>query len=121
MQNETVRFLPAFAYSRFGLDHKATPADFLDARSDRDTKAHPADPLFWQSVCAVCKFASGNLKEILLYPLDLGFGRRRSQRGRPLLADPESGRKIIARLARLSRELGTEIVYRDGYGVVREG
>jgi poly-gamma-glutamate synthesis protein (capsule biosynthesis protein) len=114
-----VRFLPAFSYSRFGLDHKATPADFMDARSDSDTRSQPADPLFWESFCAVCKFTSGNLMEILLYPLDLGFGRRRSQRGRPVLADPETGKKIITRLARLSKELGTEIVYQDGYGVIR--
>lgn len=118
MQNETVRSLPAFCYSRFGLDHNATPADFLDARSERDTKAHPADPLFWQSICAVCKFASGSLKQILLYPVDLGYGRPRSQRGRPLLAESETGKEIIARLSRLSKNLGTEIAYRDGCGII---
>lgn len=119
-QGETLRFLPAFSYSRFGLDHNATVADFLDAHSDFDTRAHPADPLFWQTVCAVCKFTSGNLKQVLLYPVDLGYGRPRSQRGRPLLADTENGKKIIARLARLSKALGTEIAYRDGCGIIGE-
>jgi poly-gamma-glutamate synthesis protein (capsule biosynthesis protein) len=117
-QSETVRFLPALSYSRFGLDYNATPADFLDARSECDTKAHPADPLYWESICAVCKFASGNLKQILLYPVDLGYGRPRSQRGRPLLADTENGKKIISRLSRLSKGLGAEIHYRDGCGIV---
>jgi len=121
MQNDTVRFLPAFSYSRFGLDHRATPADFMDARSDSDTRSQPADPLFWESFCPVCRFTSGNLKEIVLYPLDLGFGRRRSQRGRPLLADPETGKKIITRVARLSKDLGTKIVYRDGCGIIDVG
>jgi poly-gamma-glutamate synthesis protein (capsule biosynthesis protein) len=66
----------------------------------------------------VCKFTSGNLKQILLYPVDLGYGRPRSQRGRPLLADTENGKKIIARLSRLSKGLGAEIHYRDGCGIV---
>ncbi|MDP2953564.1 MAG: CapA family protein [Chloroflexota bacterium] len=118
MQNETVRFFPAHGYSRFGLDENATPADFLDARSDRDTKAHPADPLFWQTICAVCKFASGKLKQITLYPVDIGYGRPRPQRGRPLIADAKTGEEIIARIARLSKDLGTEVVYRDGCGIV---
>jgi len=118
MQNETLRFIPALSYSRFGLDHHATPADFLDTRSECDTRGHPADPLYWESVCAVCKFASGGLKQIFLYPVDLGYGRPRSQRGRPLLADAENGKKIIARLSRLSKVLGTEIDYRDSCGIV---
>ncbi|MFC2007231.1 CapA family protein [Chloroflexota bacterium] len=117
-QNETVRFFPAHAYSRFGLDHSATPADFLDARSDGDIKAHPADPLFWQTIFAECNFTSGKLKNIVLHPVDLGYGRPRSQRGRPLIADAETGEKIITRLACLSRQSGTEISYRDGCGII---
>lgn len=46
------------------------------------------------------------------------YGRPRSQRGRPLLADAEKGKKIISRLARLSKGLGTEIIYREGCGVI---
>lgn len=121
IQNETVRFFGAHAYSRFNLSTDATPADFLDARSDKDTKAHPADPLFWESMCAVCKFKAGKTAEVLLYPVDLGYGRPRPQRGRPLLADATTGEKIIARLARLSQRLGTEIAYRDGVGVINVG
>ncbi|MFC1816122.1 CapA family protein [Thermodesulfobacteriota bacterium] len=119
-QNETVRFLPSQAYSRFSLGHNATPADFLDTRSDSNTKAHPADPLYWQSVCVVCKYNSGKLKQIILYPVDLGYGRPRSQRGRPMLADSENGERIITRLQRLSKEFGTEIIYREGCGVIEQ-
>ncbi len=118
MQGDTVRFLPAHSYSRFGLNHHATPADFNDARSKNDTKSFGADSLFWESVCAVCKFSSGSLKEILLYPLDLGYGRPRSQRGRPVVVDGKRGKNIIDRLARLSRTTGTEIIYREGVGVI---
>ncbi|MBA7622212.1 hypothetical protein ES703_29586 [subsurface metagenome] len=117
-QNETLRVFPAHAYSRFGLDHNATPADFIDARSERGTKGLPIDPWYWRTVCAVCKFASGKLKQVILYPVDLGYGRPRPQRGRPLLADAETGEKIIARISDLSKELGTEIAYRDGCGII---
>jgi poly-gamma-glutamate synthesis protein (capsule biosynthesis protein) len=118
LQGDTVRFLPAHAYSRFALDHYATPSDFFETRSKKDTQSQPADPLFWESVCAVCTFTSGKLKEILLHPLDLGFGLPRFQRGRPLLAGPEVGKRIIERLARLSKPLGAEIIFRDGCGVI---
>ncbi|MBI2910795.1 MAG: CapA family protein, partial [Chloroflexi bacterium] len=55
---------------------------------------------------------------LALYPLDLGYGRPRAQRGRPLLADAEMGQQILARIARLSAELGTNVELRDGRGVV---
>jgi poly-gamma-glutamate synthesis protein (capsule biosynthesis protein) len=118
MEGDTVRFLPAHAYSRFGLDHNAVPTDFYEARGKNDSQAFAGDPLFWESVCAVCRFSSGSLKQILLHPIDLGHGRPRSQRGRPLLADEEKGKKIIDRLARLSKALGTEILYKEGVGVI---
>ncbi|MBI4332264.1 MAG: CapA family protein [Chloroflexi bacterium] len=118
LENETVRFIPDHSYSRFGLGSEATPADFLDARSDKDTRAHPADPLYWQAILATCKIASGKLKQVALYPVDLGFRRPRPQRGRPLLAEGQTAEEIIARMARLSRKLGTDIVYRAPAGVI---
>ena len=41
-QNDTVEMFPAEAYQRFGLPHEATPADFLDARTDGDRRGFPA-------------------------------------------------------------------------------
>ncbi|MFQ5849663.1 MAG: CapA family protein [Candidatus Binatia bacterium] len=118
-QNETVRFFPAEAYERFDLDEKATPADFLDARTDRDTKGHPGDPLYWENIVAVCHFGRKRLDEIRLYPIDQGHGRPRAQRGRPVLADGTVGNRIIERLQRLSRTYGTEITNRNGLGIIK--
>jgi hypothetical protein len=53
-----------------------------------------------------------------LYPLDLGFGKPRWQRGRPLLADEKLGREIIEKVGHLSRRRGTEVKYQDGRGVI---
>ena len=59
------------------------------------------------------------VREIRLYPVELGFRRPRSQRGRPLIADSEAGERIIERVARLSKKYGTVVDYRDGVGVIR--
>lgn len=120
MQYESARFLPAHAYESWGLDPMSTPADFFDALTDQNRRAHPGDPLNWQTVLAVCRFGQGKLAELSLYPLDLGYGRPRAQRGRPLLADPEMGQQILSRIARLSADLGTKIELRDGQGVVAD-
>jgi len=117
-QNETVGFFPADAYERFDLDLKATPSDFLDARTNGGKKGHPSDPAYWENMFAVCEFAGGRLKEIIIQPIDQGFGRPRPQRGRPMLANGEVASRVIERVARLSKRYGTKVVNRNGRGVV---
>ena len=118
-QLETVRYLPHEAYERYGLDERATPFDFANTRYAGETRGHPADPLQWEQAFAVCDFAGPTVKEIRLYPIELGFGKPRSQRGRPLLAEPAVGERIIDRIARISKKYGTVVAYRDGIGVIR--
>jgi poly-gamma-glutamate capsule biosynthesis protein CapA/YwtB (metallophosphatase superfamily) len=117
-QNETVGFFPADAYERFDLDLKATPSDFLDARTSGGKKGHPSDPAYWENMFAVCEFGKGRLKEIRIYPIDQGFGRPRPQRGRPTLADGEVAQRVIARVVLLSRRYGIHVTNRDGVGVI---
>jgi poly-gamma-glutamate synthesis protein (capsule biosynthesis protein) len=117
-QNETVGFFPADAYERFDLDLKATPSDFLDARTNRGKKGHPSDPAYWENMFAVCEFASKKLKEVRVYPIDQGFGRPIPQRGRPLLAEGEVAQRVIERVKRLSERYGTKLSRRDGMGII---
>jgi poly-gamma-glutamate synthesis protein (capsule biosynthesis protein) len=117
-QNETVGFFPADAYERFDLDLKATPSDFLDARTNGGKKGHPSDPAYWENMFAVCEFANKTLKEIRVHPIDQGFGRPRPQRGRPVLADGEVANRVIQRVTKLSQRYGTKISNRGGVGVV---
>jgi poly-gamma-glutamate synthesis protein (capsule biosynthesis protein) len=49
----------------------------------------------------------------------MGYGRPRSQRGRPVLAEAEQGKIILDRVARLSEPYGTRLERRDGCGIVR--
>lgn len=118
-QNETIAAFPAEAYGRFGLDANATPSDFLDARTGNDTRGFPASREFWESCVAVCEFAGGALTAVRLHPLDLGHGRPRTQRGRPVLARGEQARRILARIARLSRPFGTQLEIEGDCGVIR--
>jgi poly-gamma-glutamate capsule biosynthesis protein CapA/YwtB (metallophosphatase superfamily) len=118
-QNETVGFFPADAYERFDLDLKATPSDFLDARTSGGKKGHVADRAYWENMFALCKFSGKKLKEIMIHPIDQGFGRPRPQRGRPVLAEGDVTTRVIERVTRLSRRYGTDIRNADGVGIIR--
>jgi poly-gamma-glutamate capsule biosynthesis protein CapA/YwtB (metallophosphatase superfamily) len=111
-QNETVLRQPADFYERFGLGAEATPADVFDARAAGG--GFPADPLYWESVVAVCRFRGGGLAEIRLHPVVLGYGRPRPQRGNPEPASADIGRAIAQRVGRLSPSVGIE--WHAGFG-----
>ena len=72
---------------------------------------------------ALPEFEKGALKEIVLYPIDLGNpvtdNVSRSMRGRPMKANPALAKKIIGNLADLSKPFGTEIEYDNGVGRIR--
>lgn len=117
-QVETMKYLPAEAYERYGLSERATPADFIAARYQGDTLGHAGDPAQWEQMFAVCEFAGEDFAELRLYPIDLGFQRRRTDRGRPMLADGATAERVLARVERLSAKYGTRVDRRDGIGIV---
>jgi poly-gamma-glutamate capsule biosynthesis protein CapA/YwtB (metallophosphatase superfamily) len=117
-QNETLLRLPSENYETYDLGPDAQVADFNSRRYRDDTTGFPADPLIWEAVVAMPVFRGETLVELTLHPISLGFGEPASRRGRPRLADPELGRKIVDDLIRLSQPFGTTIEYRDGVGRV---
>jgi poly-gamma-glutamate capsule biosynthesis protein CapA/YwtB (metallophosphatase superfamily) len=113
----TVRFLPEHAYERYGLGPDATPVDFVKHRYEhRDAGGHGADR---GGAFAVCDFDGPAVREIRLYPIQLGSDAPRWQRGRPLLAEPEIGKRSIEHIQRLSARYGTEVAYENEVGVIR--
>jgi poly-gamma-glutamate synthesis protein (capsule biosynthesis protein) len=108
-QNDTIRTVPAEAYARFDLGPEATPADFLDARTGNGSRGFPATPEFWQSFVGECAFEAGRLAAVRLHPIDLGHGRSRAARGRPMLARGAVAKAVLDRLERLSARFGTVI------------
>jgi poly-gamma-glutamate synthesis protein (capsule biosynthesis protein) len=118
-QNETLLRLPSENYEPYGLGPQSGVADFNDRRYDNDRRGFPARREIWESVVALPRWRGKTLVELKLHPLTLGFGKPRTVRGRPLLAGPELGRKIIGDLVRLSEPYGTRIEYEAGVGTVR--
>ncbi len=118
-QNESVPRVPDEGYRRFGLGYDQTPGDYLDARSDSGKRGFPADAVFWQSVVGVCHYEAKELKEVKLYPIDIGFGRPIPQRGRPVLAQGHVADDILQWLKHLSEPLGTKIAIEGEVGVIR--
>jgi poly-gamma-glutamate synthesis protein (capsule biosynthesis protein) len=112
-QDQTILRLPADSYQRYGLGPDATVADFNAARTEAETSDY-------ESVVALPTFESGRLVSIELHPITLG-GDDPASRGRPRLADPEQGQRIVQRLAEMSRRYGTVIEWQPdrGVGVVR--
>jgi poly-gamma-glutamate synthesis protein (capsule biosynthesis protein) len=120
-QNETVLRMPPENYEPLGLGPGAGVADFNDRRYNMERTGFPADEYIWESVVAMPRFVGRKLTELKLYPITLGYKQPRLERGRPMFANLELSRKIIADVTRLSAPFGTGIEFRDGIGIVTIG
>lgn len=118
-QNETVDWVPTEGYRRFGLGLDQTPGDYFDSRSDSGERGFPSDPVFWQSIVGVCNYQNHALKEVLLYPIDMGFKRPISQRGRPVLAEGSMAQEILRWCQKVSEPFGTNIAIEGDVGIIR--
>lgn len=125
-QNETVYKMPADFYERYELDpYSGTVSDAYEARQkhktkpgNQDHKWFTEDEKYWRSVLPRMEYTEDKLRELLLYPIELGMNKPRSQRGRPMLADEKLGEKILDTIKKLSEPYGTEIKIKDNVGIV---
>jgi len=118
-ENELVDFQPAENYLKNDLSPEALPSDFYTKRAKTAKIDMIGKRIYWQSVIVKMVFGSDHtLKTINLHPVDLGFGKSRSQRGRPYPAAPADAKTIIDDLTRLSKPMGTAIAFENGIGVV---
>lgn len=114
-QNESVSHLPADFYEKYGMGHEDNVADALDKRSHNNTKGLGAAPKVWSSVIPYWVMEDGTLKELHLYPIDLGFGQPRYRRGWPELSEKT---EVLKNLQALSLPFGTEMIIERGVGKV---
>jgi len=114
-----IPFLPAESYESEHLPWNATTADFRDASSKNDTFGYPASKAVWNNAVAELTFGPDHkLKEVVLDPITLGYGKSRSQRGHPTPASPADAKDIVDRFAALSAFFGTKITFVNGRGIV---
>jgi len=123
----TVTRLPSDSYFRPGYDPEirkwqATTADNFDSRAALPKPLNP--PGGYRTapvsggVVGVCSFGEGGkLVSLKLYPFNF-FHQPRLRGGIPVMADHETGKKIIEYLGTLSAAFATKIEYRDGIGLV---
>ncbi|MDP3719381.1 MAG: CapA family protein [Acidobacteriota bacterium] len=117
-QNETLLRMPADSYEQYALDAAAQPAEYLDARYDKDRRSFPADPEFWDSVLATTKWEGSKFVELQLHPITLGYKTSRADRGRPKLASGADATRILEMMTTRSKAFGTTVVMKNGIGIV---
>ena len=117
-QNETLLRVPEENYARYNLGVNAQINDWNSIRYANDTRGFPTEREIWESVIAVPKWNKESLFKIELYPITLGFKKKRTIRGRPMLANKKLSRKIIDDLIERSKPFGTKIEFKDGIGII---
>lgn len=118
--NELVYKLPEDSYHRFKVDTSLTPSEIFRLRSDNGKKGFPGNGVYWQTVMPVLQIKEGCLEGIDLYPVSLTWGDTPYKRGRPYLADADTGEQILEKFSALSKEYGTSItIDNTGKGFVR--
>lgn len=107
-QTAQIKPLPSDAYEAVGLDDAANPADILEATRPWGQSFKPK---IFEACAARLEYSNGRLTTIELFPLDLQFGTGMDDLGRPQLAGPELGKRIIEEVCLLSAQFGTKIHY----------
>jgi hypothetical protein len=107
---EHVTRVPAEAYDRLGLSANAE-IDQLRRLDNEYTSGVSRNRSAFEAFVALILFSGEGVSGIRLFPIDLNFDSKDEKRGRPRLASPQLGRRIIETVAERSRNFGTRIHY----------
>ena len=72
-----------------------------------------------ESLVTTSHYEDGELKEVRLYPTELGINSPDSRLGIPRMAEEQHAQKILERVARLSDQWGTKIHIERNIGVIQ--
>jgi hypothetical protein len=115
-ESDTVDLLNHDRMVRAGFGHEHPRAQMYDA--EFGAKRGEPSP-YWWSVIPVATFESKRLCQIVLHPIELGFGLPRSQAGRPMLAEGSVAQQALERVQGLSKAFGTTVEIHDDRGIIR--
>ena len=99
----------------FEHPERTTDADLSNVLNARSF----ANELTFQTIIAESSFSKGGVTEIVLHPVDLGYGRKLTESGTPRMASPDQASTILKRLQEISQAFGTTIQIQDNVGVIR--
>lgn len=114
-EQERIRRLPPESYESHGLKGDATWEELQEKREKRNSdrlSSYDRWPAF-EGLGAVVRFKMDGNPDVRLIPVDLGYGKPLPVYGRPKLADPQMGRKIIGGMNDKSKPFNTSIRYND--------
>ena len=114
-QPETVSSQPADMFEKYGLSQNEDVVDALYTMSTEYSRGHSTIPEMWQAVVPVWRMADGELFDITLHPIQLGYGLPVYRMGWPRLTKDQT---VLKRIARLSLPYGTQIEIKDAKGWV---
>jgi poly-gamma-glutamate capsule biosynthesis protein CapA/YwtB (metallophosphatase superfamily) len=101
---------------QFGLQVESG-YDIMATAKEKSAHENPGNQ---ETVLTTSRFEGGKLKEVRLYPVDLGGSRRPiSRMGIPLTPGPAEARRILEELQEFSLPFGTRISIEDNVGVIR--
>ena len=103
----------------YGDPKKATDGDLTAVLNSKSWGSKEGDNLVFQSVIAVSRYEKGQVSEIRLYPVDLGYGKRLTESGIPRVPSPEIAQRILERLKKMSKPFGTNISIEENIGIIR--
>ncbi len=78
----------------------------------------PRQPIY-ESAIVVSRFDHNQLSELRIYPVDLGWERRRADRGAPRIASPEMAQKFLQQQQKDSASYGTTVSIEGNIGVIK--
>ncbi len=110
---ETLEKVPAPSYTRIGMDQTAIPGEWTETFAHESLWAWTREPACYQTVIPVCEFRGFELAGVTLHAVDLGYGTKTSQRGRPVIASPQVAAEIWAWLREHSERFGTRFTEID--------
>jgi poly-gamma-glutamate capsule biosynthesis protein CapA/YwtB (metallophosphatase superfamily) len=106
---ESIEKFPAEAYERAGLGESTSAGEFKAVQ--KSLFKHLSRRSAFEGVAAVVRIAEGRASAVRLLPLDLQFDSTEQDRGRPRMASPEVGKRIIEAIAARSKAHGTSVQY----------
>lgn len=108
--NESVAWQPADMYENYNIDPQVSVPELFEIRGGHGKRGLRLNPKVWESVIASWRMTDGELDELTLYPVTLGFGEPPG-----LIGTPKATTDLAALedLQKLSEPFGTKLKIKD--------